>query len=150
MPEAPQSWWKTSELPSVVMQSPQGGQDVGNGQLDEKGLAALYSKLHLKCLVFVHFFSGYRRSQDLHTTLQEISGNAGVKLYVLSVDICMQRRDADLCDDAKARYWIERIKSGQVIGAGGGPPARLTLQPDSRQGAPPQSEAKITCADCPR
>ena len=140
VPEAPKSWWQTSELPSVVMQSPQ-GQDVGNGQLDEKGLAALYSKLHLKCLVFVHFFSGYRRSQDLHTILQEISGNAGIKLYVLSVDICMQRRDADLCDDAKARYWIERIKSGQeVIGAGGGPPARPTLQQDSRQGPPPSQK----------
>ena len=67
---------------------------------------------------------------------------------VLSVDICMRRRDADLVDDAKARFWTDRIKAGQVIGAGGAPRVRPTLPQDSKKGGPPQSEAKVIFVDC--
>ena len=35
------------------------------------GLALEYAKLHVKHFVFVHFFSGYRRTRDLHAILEE-------------------------------------------------------------------------------
>ena len=136
-----------AELPAVVMQSA-AGSDCGHGQLDEGGLAKEYARLNLRCMVFVHFFSGYRRQNDLHTVLQEISDGNGSMLYVISVDLCLQKADADLCSDASVKFWIDRIKAGQIVGAGGGPPVRLFLLQDFSRGALPHYETKTTSMDC--
>ena len=130
-------WWKTVALPAVVMQS-QGGCLDGDGRLADAGLAKLYGRLHIKALAFVHFFSGYRRSGDLHQVLDEISIAAGVQLFIISVDICMQRELGDLGAESAIKFWTARIKSGQLVGAGGGPLARPTQLPDTKKGAPPQ------------
>ena len=124
------------DIPAVVMHS-QGGKEVGNGQLDEGGLARVYAKLHLRCMVFVHFFSGYRRLNDLHTVLQEFSDGHGGMLYVISVDLCLQKADADLCSDASVKFWIDRIKAGQIVGAGGGPPCETFSAARLQSGGPP-------------
>ena len=124
------------DIPEVVMHST-GGFECGNGQFDEGGLAKEYARLHLRCMAFVHFFSGYRRSGDLHQVLQEISDGHGGILFVLSVDMCMQKKDADLCADSSSRFWFDRIRSGQVVGAGGGPPCETFSAARLQEGGPP-------------
>ena len=124
-----------SDIPAVVIHSP-GGKDVGNGQLDEGGLARLYAKLRLRCMVFVHFFSGYRRQNDLHTVLQEFSDGHGGMLYIISVDLCLQKADADLCSDASVNFWVSKIKSEQIVGAGGGPPCETFSAARLQAGGP--------------
>ena len=104
-----------NDLPGVVMHSA-GGMEAGNGQLDEGGLARIYARLSLRCMAFVHFFSGYRRDGDLHQVLQEYSdGNGGI-LFVIS------------CDHKASQFWFDRIKcetfSAARLQAGGPPPVR--------------------------
>ena len=124
------------DIPQVVMQS-SGGSECGNGQFDEGGLAKVYARLHLRCMAFIHFFSGYRRANDLHHVLQEFSDGHGGILYVISVDMCMQKLDADLCAHSSSRFWFDRIKSGQVVGAGGGPPCETFSAARLQEGGPP-------------
>eukprot|EP00438_Fugacium_kawagutii_P034473 Skav215971 [mRNA] locus=scaffold3174:31633:36537:- [translate_table: standard] len=116
-----QLWWQDADLPAFVFQSA-GGMQRGDGRLDMGGLAKQYAILHIKCLVFVHFFSGYRRDGDLHTILDQQSLESGVQLFTLSVDLCMQRQRGDLARPAAYKWWRSRALSGQLMGCGGGPP----------------------------
>ena len=124
------------DLPPVIMHS-EGGTQHGTGQFSVGGLADIYAKLHVKCLVAVHFFSGFRRTQDLHEVICETAISAGVMLYTLSIDICMQKQDANLCGNRAMRFWCDRISSGQVIAAGGGPPCETFSAARHQPGGPP-------------
>ena len=124
------------DLPPVVMHS-SGGDQQGYGQYSPAGLAEIYAKLHVKCLVAVHFFSGFRRSQDLHEVIDETAVAAGVVMYTLSIDICMQKQDANLCGSKAMKFWCDRISSGQVIAAGGGPPCETYSAARFQAGGPP-------------
>jgi hypothetical protein len=76
----------------------------------------------VRSLVFVHFFSGYRREQDLHQQLEHRSIAHGLEIFVISVDLCLQREQGNLVSPAAHAFWARHIRSGQVVGAGGGPP----------------------------
>eukprot|EP00438_Fugacium_kawagutii_P009494 Skav200304 [mRNA] locus=scaffold4329:95264:100090:- [translate_table: standard] len=114
-------WWTEQDLPAFVFQS-SGGPQRGDGRLDASGLARVHALLHIRCLVFVHFFSGYRRHGDLHQILEQHHLPKGEQLFVLSVDLCMQRQSGDLARPEALTWWKARAAAGQLIGCGGGPP----------------------------
>lgn len=87
-----------------------------------RSLAKEYAILNVKSLVFVHFFSGYPRHGDLHALLEHRQVSPGVEVFVVSVDMCIQHEQGNLIAPAAHAFWEKRIGSGQVIGAGGGPP----------------------------
>ena len=134
--EEQQPWWKTVALPAVVMQSAGGSQD-GDGRFADASLAKIYAKLHVKTIAFVHFFSGFRRGQDLHQVLEEVSVGAGIQMFVISVDICMQRERGDLGAESSLKFWTARVRSGQLVGAGGGPPCETYTAARFQEGGPP-------------
>ena len=110
-----------ADFPAFVLQSPHGFQ-VGHGAFDSGGLAQNYARLNLRSLVFVHFFSGYRRPGDLHAHLDHRVLGPGLELHVISVDLCLQREHGNLLAPDAHGFWRKQISSGRVIGAGGGPP----------------------------
>ena len=103
----------------------------------ESGLSRIYARLHIKCYCFVHFFSGFRRKGDIHQVLQQVTLEKGVQVFVISVDICMQREQADLCSDHSTSFWVNRVKAGQILGAGGGPPCETYTAARHQPGGPP-------------
>ena len=130
------SWWKQDKWTAVIMQSHQ-GLSQGDGQFANEGLSSLYAKLHIRCFAIVHFFSGYRRTNDLHQVIQQIALQADLHIFMISIDICMQRKAADLSEDGNVKFWIDRIKSGQLVAAGGGPPCETYTAARFQAGGPP-------------
>ena len=114
-------WWQDADLPAFVLQSPH-GVDEGGGAFTEGGLAREAALLHIRALVVVHFFSGFRRDRDIHQVIEQRSLANGTQVFVLSVDLCMQRQHADLATHASLRWWKQRALSGQLASIGGGPP----------------------------
>jgi len=99
-----------------------GGRAQGEaGIFQQFGLAAETARLHVKGFLFIHFFSGFRRNDDLQHCIEshEIIGEQ--HLFCLSVDLCLAKEHSDLTDDQSKLFWTEKMKSGQVIGIGGGP-----------------------------
>ena len=125
-PQDPKLWWQTSDLPAFVFQSMQGW-DCGKGAYSMYGLAREAALLHVRALVSVHFFSGFRRVGDLHDIIEHqvlASGvlASGAHVFAISVDLCMQRQSADLAKPGALQWWYNRAASGQLVSAGGGPP----------------------------
>ena len=89
---------------------------------DYLGLAKQVALLHIKSLVFVHFFSGFRRPTDLHACLDRQPLGPGLEIHVISVDLCLQRVQGNLVSSEAHAFWRGRILAGQIVGAGGGPP----------------------------
>ena len=116
-----QFWFWKQDLQPFVFQS-NGGNDAGGGCFALYGLAREAALLHVRALVVVHFFSGYRRQGDLHSVVEHLTLTNGTHVFALSVDLCMQRRTGDLAKPGATRWWQERIRSGQIVAAGGGPP----------------------------
>ena len=85
------------------------------------GLAAETARLHIKSYLFVHFYSGYRRTGDLQHCIEAQLTLDGAMLYCLSVDLCLAKQKSDLTDQATCQFWKDQIHSGQIIGCGGGP-----------------------------
>ena len=133
--EAPQVLLFDDDMPAFVFQSP-AGPNPGDGRLAAKGLAKLHAQLHIRTLVFVHVFSGFRRQNDLHQILeQRVWGN--IHFFVLSIDMCMQKIEGNLACSKAFKFWMDQIASGQICGMGGAPPARpLQLQDCSMMGPP--------------
>ena len=86
-----------------------------------KGLAREAAILHVRALVAIHFFSGYRRSGDIHEVVAQKVQDSGTHIFVISVDLCMQRQSADLASDESMQWWLSRASSGQIVSLGGGP-----------------------------
>ena len=120
-PEQPQVYLFEDDMPAFVMQAPP-GPNAGDGVFAKAGLAREAARLHIKWLVFVHYFSGYRRSQDLHQVIEDTPLYGGTHIMVISVDMCMQKKDGNLATSKATSWWLERIRAGQIIGTGGGPP----------------------------
>eukprot|EP00435_Cladocopium_sp_Y103_P038760 s191_g10.t1 len=110
-----------ADFPAFVLQMDRGLQ-VGSGVFDYGGLAKEYALLHVRSLLFVHFFSGYRRRGDLHSHLDHRILAPGLELHVISVDLCLQRQHGNLADSSAQAFWHKQIDAGRVLGAGGGPP----------------------------
>ena len=80
------------------------------------------SILHVRALVIVHFFSGFRREGDIHDIIGQRVAISGEHIFTLSVDLCMKRQHADLAKPGALPWWQARAASGQIVCAGGGPP----------------------------
>ena len=100
------------------------------------GLARETALLHVRALVIVHFFSGFRRMGDIHHIIDHCTMQTGAHVFTLSVDLCMQRIKGDLATPQAARWWKERILSGQVVAAGGGPPCETFTVARQYDGGP--------------
>ena len=99
-----------------------GGHICGHaGIFQTYGLAAEAARLHIKCLLFVHFYSGYRRDGDLQHCIEAQHTIDGAQLYCLSVDLCLAKKQSDLTDPSARRFWTDQLHKGQIIGVGGGP-----------------------------
>ena len=121
--------------PAFILQSAC-GPHAASGQLGTTDLAYMYAQLHIRHQVFVHFYSGYRRTEDLHQVLQETTLHNGTVLMVISVDICLQRQSGDLARDGAVKWWKDRISAGQLIGFGGGPPCESYTAARYLEGGP--------------
>lgn len=104
-----------------VFQSEQGQHD-GAGLFQRAGLATLNARMNIRTLVFVHFFSGFRRRHDLHDIISHHVFPDGLQVFALSVDMCLQKEAGDLTSDASLAFWKDQVLSGRIFGAGGGPP----------------------------
>ena len=126
-----------TEIVPFLFQS-NGGRVPGEaGIFQQYDLAAETARLHVKGFLFIHFFSGFRRADDLQHCIesQEIIGEK--HLFCLSVDLCLAKEHSDLTDEQSKQFWTEKMKSGQVIGIGGGPAAKHGQQHATAQVAPP-------------
>eukprot|EP00435_Cladocopium_sp_Y103_P031829 s854_g8.t1 len=99
-----------------------GGKDQGlAGVFQQYGLAAEAARLHVTCLLFIHFYSGFRRDGDLQHCIEHQSTIDGVHLFCISIDLCLAKKHSDLTDERTKKFWIGKMKGGQIIGVGGGP-----------------------------
>ena len=124
-------------IPFVVMSA---GGDVEGvaGRFSMGGLAKLHAALHIKTLCFIHFFSGYRRQGDIQHQIEARWDCENVQIFCVSVDFCIQKNGGDLTLESSKQFWLERIYSGAVCGAGGGPPCETyTAARHMPDGPPP-------------
>jgi hypothetical protein len=135
---APRIRFFSQDMPAFVFQSKE-GMNSGDGRFSSQGLARETAILHIRTQVFVHFFSGYRRSGDLHQVLEQHVFPQGQQLFIISVDMCLQRERGDLASSSSLAWWLDRIKSGIVCGAGGGPHVSRILWQGCWTGGPPCS-----------
>eukprot|EP00438_Fugacium_kawagutii_P026552 Skav203810 [mRNA] locus=scaffold1236:317608:322820:- [translate_table: standard] len=138
------------DLPPFVLQSA-GGSNVADGRMAHRNLATEYARCHFKHFVVVHFFSGFRRDRDIHHIVEQAAVDAGVCVMVLSVDLCMQREavHADLSTLASTTWWLDRVRSGQVIAAGGGPPCETYTAARMVEGGPRPLRSSQYLYGCP-
>ena len=134
-PTDPQLWWTRADLPSFIMQSVS-GRDCAGGAFAMQGLARETALLHVRALVVVHFFSGFRRMGDIHHILDHRTMETGAQVFTISVDLCMQRVNGDLATPQASRWWRERVLAGQVVAAGGGPPCETFTVARQYEGGP--------------
>lgn len=104
-----------------VFQSAGGSLD-GSGMFLYDGLPALNARMNIRTRVFVHFFSGFRRRNDLHDIIAHHVFSDGSQMFALSVDMCLQKAAGDLASSASLAFWRDQVLSGRILGAGGGPP----------------------------
>ena len=109
-------------LVSFVMNTYGGKIDGALGCAQEQGLSFLCAQINVRSLFFVHFFSGFRRRGDLQHWLEDEIIGDGYNIYCLSVDICLCRDNFDLMDKKALNFWVDKARSGHIIGGGGGPP----------------------------
>lgn len=134
-PAEPTLWFTRQDMPAFVMHSDK-GPDVGGGAFAMKGLAQETAILHIRALVVVHFFSGFRRTGDIHHVVDHHVWESGLQIFTLSVDLCMQRKSGDLATPQACRWWKDRVLSGQVAAAGGGPPCETFTVARQYEGGP--------------
>ena len=123
-----------------------GGRSPGEaGIYQQYGLAAETARLHIKGFLFVHFFSGFRRAGDLQECIESHDIVGADHVFCLSVDLCLAKQYSDLTDESTKQFWIGKMKSGQVIGIGGGPSCETwSAARHSPNGPPP-----VRSFDCP-
>ena len=123
-----------------------GGRSQGEaGIFQQFGLAAETARLHIKGFLFVHFFSGFRRPGDLQDCIESHDVVGTDHIFCLSIDLCLAKEHSDLTDDHTKQFWIEKMKSGQVIGIGGGPSCETWSAARHADNGPPP----VRSFDCP-
>ena len=124
-----------ADIPAFVLQS-NAGPNKGNGQYAAIGLAKEHARLHIKTLVFVHVFSGFRRQSDLHQLLEhQVWGS--IHFFVISIDMCLQKIEGNLASSKAFQFWMTQIATGQICGMGGGPPCETYTAARLLEGGPP-------------
>ena len=124
-----------ADLPVFVLQSP-AGPNKGHGQYAAQGLAKEHARLHIKTMVFVHVFSGFRRQSDLHQILEHQTWGS-LHFFVISIDMCLQKIEGNLASSKAFQFWMAQIASGQICGMGGGPPCETYTAARLLEGGPP-------------
>ena len=133
------------EIIPFLMQSNGGRLQGEAGIYQQYGLAAETARLHIKGFLFIHFFSGFRRAGDLQDCIESHEVVGTDHLFCLSVDLCLAKEHSDLTDDHTKQFWIEKMKSGQILGIGGGPSCETwSAARHSPNGPPP-----VRSFDCP-
>lgn len=105
-----------------LFQQGRGSNSGPAGVLRRESVSVWDARVHLRTVVFVHLFSGFRRQNDLQSCIEAHTWVHSTETFCLSVDLCLQGAEGDLLDPVRVRWWRERILSRQVIGVGGGPP----------------------------
>jgi len=124
-------------IPFVVVSD--GGHLQGAaGKYSMDGLAKLHAALHIRTLCFIHFFSGHRRQGDIQSQIEARWDHENTQIFCVSVDFCIQKDGGDLTLESSKKFWLERIYSGAICGAGGGPPCETyTAARHMADGPPP-------------
>ena len=111
---------KVEILPFIFQSN--GGRVQGHaGIFQHFGLAAETAMLHIKCFLFIHFFSGHRRTGDLQHSIESHAVVGCQQIFCISVDLCLAKTHSDLTDEETKQFWIGKMRGGQVLGIGGGP-----------------------------
>ena len=87
-------------------------------------------------LVFLHLYSGHRRTGDLHEALSGLRAPSGYYISVISVDIIYDAKAGNLADEANQKTWILWIRSGIVAGVFAGPPCETWSRARLKGGVP--------------
>jgi hypothetical protein len=95
----------SDDMPAFIFQSA-AGMNQGDGRFSLHGLAREAARLHIRAQVFVHFYSGFRRKADLHDLLEHHVFPHGHQVFVLSVDMCLQRERGDLASSESLSWWL--------------------------------------------
>ena len=134
-----------TDIIPFLLQSNGGRAQGAAGIFQHFGLAAETARLHVKGFVFVHFFSGFRRKEDLQHCIEahQVFGESHV--FCISVDLCLAKKFSDLTDSSSKEFWIGKMRSGQVIGVGGGPSCETWSAARHLPGGPPP----VRSYDCP-
>ena len=111
---------QVNDIPPFVLNSVTGSQAGHVGVFMMDGISLATTRVFLKYKVFVHFFSGYRRRQDLQWSIENEFPTTDGVVFCLSIDLCLQKARSDLSDDKNLAWWQARMASGQVVGVGGG------------------------------
>ena len=93
-----------ADLPAFVLQS-HAGPNKGHGQYAARGLAKEHARLHIKTLVFVHVFSGFRRQSDLHQILEHQTWGS-LHFFVISIDMCLQKIEGNLASSKAFQFLL--------------------------------------------
>ena len=135
------------EILAYVGHSSGGTCDGSSGIFQQGGLAQVCAQVNLKCRLFLHVFSGYRRKGDIQDQLEALSVE-GTQIFCVSLDICLARENADLLSPSVIRYWKQKMREGWVAGIGGAPPVKPSLQPDTMRGGPLPWDPTLSLGGC--
>ena len=72
--------------------------------------------------LFLHFYSGRRRTNDLQECFEALTLPDAHILTVLSIDTQVSPTECDLLDEDKQARWLAIIRGGEIGGIGSGPP----------------------------
>ena len=89
-----------------------------------------------RTLVYLHLFSGHRRSGDIQQYLGEQPAPDGAIVVALSVDVIYDSKAGDLADVAHQKVWRDFAKRGCIAGAFAGPPCETWSRARSLGGVP--------------
>ena len=122
---------------AFLMHSAQGHEHGDAGQFSMAGLSRIYAQLYVKTYCFIHFYSGFRRKGDLQHQVESHQIQGLVQYFCVSVDFCLQGEKSNLATNASREFWARQIKSGAVIGVGGGPLCESYTAARLLDGGPP-------------
>eukprot|EP00435_Cladocopium_sp_Y103_P068330 s1096_g31.t1 len=121
-----------------------GGRIAGHGGVFQMaGLSSLHAQVYIKSLVFVHFYSGFRRTGDLQWQIENFQVVENVHLFCLSIDLCLAKEHSDLTNADTKAFWLKQIRVGNLLGLGGGPRARPGPLHVCWKGAPPRQTSSL-------
>ena len=119
--------WLLSGLPNTAERA-----KTGVGLLEpDKEFATLQKQrqaprvqrpLRLRQYIFLHLFSGHRRSGDLQQAVEKVGIAAGRDTAAISVDIVISERFGNLLDEGIFALFYRAIMAGWISGIAAGPP----------------------------
>ena len=78
--------------------------------------------LHSRQLIFLHLFSGHRRSGDVQEAVEAFAEKNGMAAKALSVDIAIHAHHGDILRPETQQKFVHAIRTGLISGFVAGPP----------------------------